>query len=133
MLKSKNEGQTFFLNCRIILLMCIKLFGKVTNRMIYPITIFLHQNTACASITSVNSQLKFFAKFGAKRTGSFLSMAFSISNAFWKSLVQLNFVRSLSKFVNGSAITEKLSQNFVITSHTKKSHQLSFACRYRKI
>ena len=115
MLKSKNGGQTLFLNCRIILLMFVKLFGKVTNRIIYPITIFLHQNTACTSITSVKStaSLNSFAKFGAKRTGSFLSMAFSISNAYWQSLVQMNFVRLLSKFVNGSAMTEKLSQNFL--------------------
>ena len=50
----------------IVLLMFVKLFGKVTNRMIYPITIFLHQTPpepeSLASTASLNS----FAKFDAK-------------------------------------------------------------------
>ena len=99
MLKSKNKGKIFFLNCRIILLMFVKLFGKVTNRMIYPITTSciktLPAPVSLASTASLNS----FANFGAKRTGSFLSMAFSIPNAFLQLLVQLNFVRMLSKLL----------------------------------
>ena len=84
----------------------------------------LDLSVSLASTASLNS----FAKFGAKKTGSIMSMAFSTSNAFWHSLFQTNFVRLLSIFVNGSAMTENYS---VITSHTKTSHQLS--CRYRKI
>ena len=66
--------------------MFVKLFGKVTNWMIYTITTFLHQSTACTSVTSVNSQLVEFARILLKDRISLqilLDRCFQCNHPFW--------------------------------------------------